>query len=234
MRRWPIAAAVAGLALALVATALAYTFTQGGFVKLTAVNEGASSGISADLSSSTKPAGKAPWAAKTVKITFPAHTKFGLGHVKACALSDKQIEAGKTCPRASKIGGGTAEAVPVQNNGSTLGNVNGKVVAYVRSATQMVLVVKSTVGTKTYVIVIPEKTSKNVLSITVPKLTVNLGGMTLNVVLRRLQLSVPAKGSGSASLVRAGECVKNKFVVKTHFVYTNGRTKDLTTRSTCF
>jgi hypothetical protein len=177
------------------------------------------------LQSSTKPPSAAPWAAKKLTVTFPTGTKFALGSVKACTLSDSAIKSGKTCPAASKIGSGSASAEAVQNNTGML-SVNGTVSAYVAGAGKMILVVKSTVGKTTQTVVIHETTSGNVLQISVPALKV----MGYNVVLTKLQLTVPSKGTGRSSLIKAGRCTNNQWTVKTHFVYTNGQTKNVTTR----
>jgi hypothetical protein len=230
MRRWPIAAAVAGLALALAGTALAYTFTQHGSVTLTnAFQAGQSAGISASLYSTTSPSVKPPWSAQKVTITLPPGTTFSLARFKACTLTDGQIESGKACPSASKIGSGSADAFGIIN-GKTVGPFPGAVSAYVRSPTRMILIVKATLGSATKTVVINETTSRNVLSITVPQLKVPFGGMKVPVVLSKLTLTVPKKGTGSSALIKAGRCTNSQWLVKTHFVYTNGKTWDLTSR----
>jgi hypothetical protein len=227
MRRWPITAAVAGLALALAGVALA-AFYQKGSVTLTAFKAGASSGLSANLYSGD-PSGGAPWASKTVRITFPTGTKFGLSHFTACTVSDSQIQAGSPCPAASQIGTGSAAATTIIN-GRPAGSFNGTVAAFVRSASRMIEVVKTKVGSATSVVVINTTTQGNVLSIAVPPLRFG----SYPIVMTSLRLSVKAKkGTKSVPLVKAGQCTKNQFVVKTHFVYTNGRTKDLKSSSFC-
>src|SRR5690348_7736530 len=101
MRKLTIAAAT--VALTLVAAGAALAFTQSSNIFLTATKAGQSTGIKADLHSVSDP-GTAPKAAKQIRIQFPAGTKFSLGRVKACTLSDKQLQAGKSCPAASGIG----------------------------------------------------------------------------------------------------------------------------------
>jgi hypothetical protein len=231
MRRWPITAAIAGLALALAGVALA-SFTQHSMITLSASKAGQSSGIKALLYSTTNPAGQAPWAAKSLTVTFPSGTKFSLGSVKACTLSASQLSSGKSCPSASKIGSGSASAVPI-SNGKATGVVSGSANAYVAGSNKMVLVVKSTVGSLTKIVVIPETTSGDTLSIRVPGLKVTLGGSTFNVVLTKLQLTVPKHGTGRGALITAGKCTNDQFVVRTHFVYTNGKTKDIKSSSFC-
>jgi hypothetical protein len=224
MRRWSIAAALAGLALALAGTALAYTFIQRGSVTLTAFKAGKSTGLKASLNSQTNPPGKTPWSTKTVRITFPEGTKFGLGRFKACTLTDSQIKSGRTCPSDTRIGTGKTTASPIIN-GRPNGVVQGTVTAYIRTGGKMVQVVKS--GGQT--LVIHTTVSRNVLSISVPQ----IHALGYPVVLTSFTLNVPARGKGSSSLIRAGKCVKNSFVVKTHFVYTNGKTKDLKSQTFC-
>lgn len=226
MRRWPMAAAVAGLAFALAGVALA-AFYQKGSITLTAFKEGASTGIKASLYSGD-PSGAAPWASKTVRITFPPHTKFGLSHVPGCTLSDKQIQSGQSCPAASRIGTGSDTATTIIN-GRPAGSFNGTVTAYVRSGGKMIEVAKTKVGTTTATVVISSIAVGNVLSIAVPQLKFG----AYPIVLTSLKLDVPQKGSGSTALIKAGDCVKNQFVVKTHFTYTNGKTKDLRSSSFC-
>jgi hypothetical protein len=222
-----MAAAVAGLALALAGVALA-SFTQHSTITLTATGGEQPTGIYALLYSTTKPAGQAPWAAKKLTVTFPSGTKFALGSVKACTLSDSQISSGKSCPSGSKVGSGSANAVPI-SNGKAEGTVNGTVAAYAAGPSKMILVVTSKVGSLTKIVVIHETTSANTLSITVPALKVTVAGTMFDVVLTKLQLTVPKHGG----LIKAGKCTSNQFVVRAHFTYTNGKTVDIKSSSFC-
>ena len=95
MRKWITIAAVAALSLVFAGVALA-DFTQAANVALTATHAGKSTGIKADIYSTTSP-GEAPKAAKLLVITFPAGTKFALSRVKPCKLSDGQLTNGKSC-----------------------------------------------------------------------------------------------------------------------------------------
>jgi hypothetical protein len=227
MRRWPIAAAVAGLALALAGVAFA-AFYQNGSITLTAFKEGVSTGIKANLYSGDR-SGKAPWVTKTVTVTFPKGTKFNLGQFKACTLSDSQIEHGSSCPSASKVGTGSATAT-TDINGKAAGSFTGTVSAYVRGVGKMIEVVKTKLGSTTSIVVINTTTKGNVLAISVPPLKFG----AYPIVLTSLTLNVkPKLGTGHVPLIKAGECVKNQWVVKTHFVYTNGKTKDLKSSSFC-
>ena len=55
--------------------------------------------------------------------------------------------------------------------------------------------------------------------------------MGYDVVLTKLQLTVPSRGTGSRSLIKAGQCTGYQWVVKTHVVYRNGQTRTVTYRS---
>lgn len=228
MRRWSIAAALAGLALMLAAAALA-SFYQKGYVKLEATHSGQSAGISSNLYSGD-PSGKTPWSAKSVKVTFPSGTEFGLSHFKACTVSKSQLESGKSCPSDTKIGTGSATAT-LDVNGKATGSFNGTVVSYVGGATKMILVVKTRVSTtSTKTVVIYATGSGNVLSISVPQLKQG----SYPVVLTSLMLTVnPKLGTNKTPLIKAGQCKRNEFDVETHFVYRNGKTKDLSYNSLC-
>ncbi len=227
MRRWPIAAAIAGLALALAGVALATTqFSQTSNITLTGHKAGASTGIKADVESKDPGApGAKPKAAKSLVVTFPKGTKFNFGKVHPCTLSDKVLTTpgGATCPASSKIGTGSAVA-----NASPLpfGSVSAKVTSYVHSSTDVILWVTSKIAAP---IVIHEKVSGSKLTIPVP--TQKVG--TVSIVLTKLTLNVPANGSGSSSLITAGKCTAGKFVVKSHFVYVDGSTFDTTSASKC-
>ncbi len=231
MRRWPIAAAVAGLALALAGVALA-TFQQHSAITLTATGAQQSTGINALVYSTTNPPGQAPWTAKQLKVTFPAATKFNLGSVNACRLSDSQLSAGQSCPSSSRIGSGSASAVPV-SHGKATGTVTGTVGVYVSGANKLILVVKSKAGSVTKTVVIHGTAVSNTLSMTVPPVKVTIAGSTFDVVLTKLQLTVSKHGTGKSALITAGKCTKNQFPVKAHFVYTNGKTKDVNSSSFC-
>ena len=97
MRKLVAIAAAAALSLVFAGVALA-DFTQTSNIVLTATHAGKSTGIKADIHSTTSP-GEAPKAAKLLVVAFPAGTKFALSNVKPCKPSDGQLTAGKSCPR---------------------------------------------------------------------------------------------------------------------------------------
>ena len=97
MRKLIAIAAAAVLSLVLAGVALA-DFTQASNIVLTAAHAGKSTGIKADIHSTTSP-GEAPKAAKLLVITFPAGTEVRPLPVKPCKLSDGQLTAGKSCTR---------------------------------------------------------------------------------------------------------------------------------------
>jgi hypothetical protein len=206
---------LAGVALA--------DFSQSSNIVLTASHAGKSTGIKADIHSTTSP-GEAPKAAKLLVLTFPAGTKFGLSNVKPCKLSNSQLTAGKACPSASRIGTGSATASAYPLPQPILAGVK----AYAAGATKMVLVVKAT-SPIPQTLVIRETTSGAKLTIPVPTPTV----AGFQVVLVSLKLNVPARGSGKTALITAGKCTAHSFIVKSHFVYTDGSTADLQSSSPC-
>ena len=108
-------------------------------IVLTAAHAGKSTGIKADIRSTTSP-GEAPKAAKLLVITFPAGTKFALSTVKPCKLSDGQLTAGKSCTAKSLIGTGSATASAFPLPQPILAGVK----AYAAGPNKMVIVVKAT------------------------------------------------------------------------------------------
>lgn len=222
MRKWITIAAVAALSLVFAGVALA-DFTQAANVALTATHAGKSTGIKADIYSTTSP-GEAPKAAKLLVITFPAGTKFGLSRVKPCKLSDGQLTNGKACPSKSQIGTGsaTASAYPLPQP------ILASVKAYAAGPTKMVLVVKAT-SPIPQTLIIRETTSGPKLTTPVPTPTV----AGFQVVLVSLKLNVPARGSGKTALITAGKCTAHSFTVKSRFVYTDGSQMDLQSSSPC-
>ncbi|HTP22734.1 MAG TPA: hypothetical protein VMJ65_24225 [Solirubrobacteraceae bacterium] len=222
MRKWITIGATAVLSLVLAGVALA-DFTQSSNIALTTTHAGKSTGIKADIHSTTSP-GEAPKAAKLLVLTFPARTKFNLGSVKACKLSDGQLTAGKSCPSASRIGTGSATASAFPLPQPILAGVK----SYAAGSHKMTLVVKAT-SPFPQTLVIHAIASGAKLTIPVPTPTV----AGFQVVLVSLKLNVPARGSGKTELITAGRCRAHSFTVKSHFVYTDGSTADLTSSSPC-
>jgi hypothetical protein len=222
MRKWITIAVTAVVSLVLAGVALA-DFSQTSNVYMTATHAGKSTGIKADIHSTTSP-GEAPKAAKLVVITFPAGTKFGLSHVKPCTLSDGQLTAGRSCPSTSRIGAGSATASAFPLPQPILAGVK----AYAAGSNKMVLVVKAT-SPIPQTLVIRATASGAKLKIPVPSPTV----AGFKVVLVSLKLNVPARGSGNTALITAGKCTAKSFIVKSHFVYTDGSQTDLQSASPC-
>jgi hypothetical protein len=222
MRKLIAITAAAVLSLVLAGVALA-DFSQSSNIVLTAAHAGKSTGIKADIHSTTSP-GEAPKAAKLLVITFPAGTKFALSNAKPCKLSDSQLTAGKSCPSASRIGTGsaTASAFPLPQP------ILAGATAYAAGSHRIVMVVKAT-SPIPQTLVIRATTSGPKLTIPVPSPTV----AGFQVVLVSLKLNVPARGSGKTALVTAGKCSAHSFVVKSHFVYTDGTQVDLQSSSPC-
>ncbi len=222
MRKLTVTAAVVVASLAFASVAIA-AFTQVSNVKLTTTKAGHSTGIVADIHS-TSDTPQELKAAKLLVLKFPAGTKFQLGLVKACKLSDQQLMSGKSCPAASKVGSGTAQAKAYPLPQPIIAGVK----AFAAGPRGMVLVVKATQPIP-QTLVIHETASGSKLTIPVPTPTV----AGVKVVLTSLQLSVPARVSGGHALITAGRCTANHFVVGSHFVYDDGSTMDLQSSSPC-
>ncbi len=222
MRKLIVTAAVAVASLAFAGVAVA-AFTQVSNIKFTTTKAGHSTGIVADVHS-TSGSPQELKAAKQLAVTFPAGTKFQLGLVKACKLSDGQLMSGKSCPVASKVGSGsaTASAYPLPQT------ITAGVKAFAAGPNKMVLVAKATQPIpQTLVIRATVKGSK----LTIPVPTPTVAG--IKVVLTSLKLNVPARGSGRKAMITAGRCTAHNFVVKSHFSYDDGTTTDLQSTSRC-
>jgi hypothetical protein len=224
MRKSLMAAIVAVLSLALAGVAIAATFVQHSTITLTAKKSGQPTGFNANIFS-TFPGGTEPKAAKKLVVTFPSGTKFNLGKISPCKLSDAQIRSGKACPSGSQVGTGSATALvwPLALK------VSGSVKAYVSSSKSMVVVVTVT-SPKKQIIVIHENVSGAQLTIPVPKVPPPLPGAS--VILTGLKLNVPAKKSGKP-VATAGKCTGGQFTVKTAFTYTDGSHILLSSSSAC-
>ncbi len=225
MRKSVLATTVAVLSLVLAGVALA-AFTQHSNITFTATKAGQSTGIKADVFSTVGPGEptSAYKPAKQLVVTFPAGTKFNLGQIKPCTVSDRSLASGASCPASSQIGTGSAEVVapPLPQKFSA------GVKAYASGRSSMVILATATKPVKTTV-VIHETIKGNKLIIPVP--TSKVAGF--NVVLVKLSLNVPARGSGKAAMIRAGKCTAGQFVIKTHAVYKDGSTADVVSTSAC-
>jgi hypothetical protein len=227
MRKWIVSAVVGVLALALAGVALA-AFTQYSTISFTTTHPGKSTGIKANVYGKIGSGQQtnAYRAAKLVTITFPAGTKFNPGSVKACTLSDRQLQSGKACPASSKIGTGSATVVapPLPTT------IKANVVSYASGKSSMLIVATAVVpGLSKQTVVIHETYKGTTLKIPVPASKVS----GFNVVLTGLKLNVPARGSGTKALLTAGKCTGGKFVFKSHFVYRTGPPANVTSTSNC-
>jgi hypothetical protein len=222
MRKFTITGVVAVASLTFATVALA-SFTQVSNIKLTTTKASHSTGITADIHSTSDP-GQAPKAAKLVVLSFPSATRFQLGVAKACTLSDGQLMSGKACSAKSQIGSGsaTASAYPLPQP------ITAGVKAFAGGPHKMILVIKATQPVAQTLVVRATATGSK-LTIPVPAPTV----AGLKVVLVSLQLNVPKRGSGRTALVTAGRCTAHSFVVKSHFAYDDGSTTDLQSTSPC-
>jgi hypothetical protein len=196
-------------------------FTQVSNVFLTATKSGASSGISANMHSDLQP----PQQVKQVLLTFPRDTKFRLGTVPACTLTNKQIKSGKKCPSKSLIGTGSAVANVIGND------LPASVKAYAAGAKTMVLEVHASAppAPQPFTAAIRPTVSGRQLTIPVPKLS--FGGFP--IYLKQLKLSVPKRGTGRHALITAGECINHKFTVKSAFTYYTGSPVTTSSSSGC-
>lgn len=222
MRKLTITAAVAVASLVFAAVAIA-AFNQVSNVKFTTTKAGHSTGIAADIHS-TSDTPQELKAAKLVVLQFPAGTKFRFGLVKACKLSDQQLAAGKACPGNSKVGSGsaTASAYPLPQT------ITAGVKAFASGPHSMVLVVKATQPIPQTLVI---RASANGSKLTIPVPTPSVAGV--NVVLTALHLSVPARGSARSALITAGRCTAKSFTVTSHFSYSDGTTLDVPSSSPC-
>lgn len=223
---------VLGLVSAMVATsglALASSqFKQTAVVTLTATKPGASSGIRAAISSSDPGAPLAqPQGLKTLTLTFPAKTRFNFKSkaLKRCLASDTEIKAtsGSACPSKSRLGSGSALA----NGAPVLPQIPESVTAFAANNEVLLLLAPTAPGGTT--LVLHGKVSGNRMTTEVPVLKQG----PVNIVLTELKLAVKAIGKGPTAFIRAGKCVKKRFVVTSSFLYQTGEKLTLTSSSKC-
>jgi hypothetical protein len=228
MRKKAVAALVGILALALAGVALASGFTQHSNITFTTTKARTPTGIKANVFS-TIPPGEPTGQYKPAKlliVTFPSGTKFNLTTIKPCTLSDKALASGTACPASTKVGTGTAQVVapPLSQK------FNATAVAYVTAPKVMTIVATARVtGLPAQRVVIHESIVGAKLKIPVPATKVG----PYPVVLVKLTLNVPKRGS----MIKAGTCTTTSagkvFVIKSHFVYKDGSTTDLVSTSAC-
>jgi hypothetical protein len=223
-------------ALCLVAALLATTgialassqFKQTANVTLTATKPNASSGLRAIVFSSDPGAPFAqPQGLKVLKVTFPAKTRFNFRSkaIAQCKASEAEIKAtsGAACPTKSKLGAGSA----VANGAPVLPTIPEAVTAFAGANEVILFLAPKAPGG--VALVLHVKVSGNRLSVEVPVLKQG----PVNIVLTELRLSIRTIGKGKTAFIRAGKCVKKRFVVRSGFLYQTGDTLTLTSSSKC-
>jgi hypothetical protein len=221
-----------GLAILMLATtglALASAqFKQTAKVTLTATKANASSGVKAVIFSEDPGAPFAqPQGLKVLKVTFPAKTKFNFKSkaLKQCKASEAEIKAttGTACPAKSRLGSGGANA----NGAPVLPSIPESVTAFAGNDEVILFLAPKAPGG--VALVLHAKVSANRLTVEVPVLKQG----PVNIVLTELTLSIKAIGKGPTTFIKAGKCVKKKFVVTSSFLYQTGEKLTLTSSSKC-
>ena len=236
MRKWIISGTVAVLALTLAAVALA-GFTQTSVIKFTTHKSGHSTGVSANLVTADDTVSQ-PKATKKLVIEFPAGTRFNLSALKRCTTSDRKLrdQFGPGCPRGSHIATGEAELNQWQMVAT---GIPSTVRAYAGKG-NIILVVRPTItALKSQIVVLHARLSGSTITVAVPRIMWGADKKSkppfpgVKVVLVSFKLTIPARGSGSHALVRAGRCAAHKFVVHSRFYYDDGTKFATKTSSPC-
>jgi hypothetical protein len=221
-----------GLAVTMLATtglALASAqFKQTANVTLTATKPSASSGVKAVIFSSDPGAPFAqPQGLKVLRVTFPAKTKFNFKSkaLKQCKASEAEIKAttGAACPPKSKLGSGSANA----NGAPVLPAIPESVTAFAGNNEVILFLAPRAPGG--VALVLHAKVSANRMTVEVPVLKQG----PVNIVLTELKLSIKTVGKGKTTFIKAGRCVRKKFVVTSSFLYQTGEKLTLTSSSKC-
>lgn len=237
MRRRVLRAAIAATGAAALCSAgvAVAAFSQTAHVALTTHRAGHTTGILAALRSSDPTApGAKPKALAKLEITFPAHTRFNLATamVTPCRLTDRQLTTpfGPTCPRKSKVGGGSA----LVNASPLVQDVKATVTAYVHSARQVLLVVRPSLpGASPVIIHVTASGSRLTIPVPLVVLGKARGFPGITAVLVSLTVRLPALGSGADALIRAGDCSRRRFVVRSRFLYRDHSRLDIASTSPC-
>ncbi len=223
------AAVLAAAMLAMAGMALASPqFKQSAKVTLTATKPNVSSGVKATIASSDPGAPNAqPKGLKVLTLTFPVNTRFNFKSkaLKQCKATDTEIQAtgGAVCPSKSKLGTGTALA----NGAPVIPKIPESVAAF--AGNNQVLLMLSPQGGAGSRLVLHGKVSANRMTTEVPVQTLG----PVNIVITELRLSIKTIGKGSTAFIRAGKCVKKKFVVKSSFLYQTGAKLTISSSSSC-
>ncbi|HEY7890598.1 MAG TPA: hypothetical protein VIC05_00150 [Solirubrobacteraceae bacterium] len=219
--------AIAMLAMTGIALASAQ-FKQTAKVTLTATKPNQSSGVKAVILSEDPGAPFAqPQGLKVLKLTFPVKTKFNF-HSKAlaqCKASEPEIKAtkGAACPVKSKLGTGSANA----NGAPVLPAIPEAVAAFAGNNEVILYLEHKALGGVD--LILHAKVSSNKLTVEVPELKQG----PVNIVLTELKLTIKAIGKGTNTFIKAGKCIKKRFVVTSSFLYQTGANSTLTSSSRC-
>lgn len=222
------AIALAAAMLATTGIALASSqFKQTAKVTLTATKPNASTGIKAVIFS-TDPGAQfeKPQGLKVLTLTFPAKTRFNFKSkaITQCKATDTELigSGGAACPSKSRLGAGSATA----NAAPVIPKIPESVTAYAGKGQVLLVLVPKGPGATS---VLHGKVSGNKMTTELPALAIP----PVSIVVTELRLSVKAIGKGSSSFIRAGNCVKHKFVVKSSFLYDTGAKLTLKSSSKC-
>lgn len=190
-------------------------FSQRAATRLTTSQAGSSTGLSIayTLSDPTTLGGK-PRILRGVELSLPAGTRFGLGAIRHCTLTDTQLTTafGPRCPRASRVGGGTAIANIAPMTPFTVGE---SVAAYVRDDHTIILMVTPRLPGAS-AIVMPITVSGSRLTLAVPRV---VWQKIIHVAQVSLHLRLTAASAAPGALITAGRCTGGRFVIDQRFVY---------------
>jgi hypothetical protein len=206
-----------------------------------------STGTSTSLKASEPeaPAGKPSKAARKVTIKFPAGSKFDTGVPNVCRADDDEIIAtkGAACPRGSKVGAGSAEAIT--GFGAGVDPVQEAIIAY-NNTNELILYLtpKGTIG-QTFVLRPKLKASRTgpTLTTTVPPLclpggtppTCSNGEAVLTKFdLKTVGIVKTISGKRRNYVTTPTKCPRSKkWTTKITFNYSDGSTQSFNSRSTC-
>jgi hypothetical protein len=246
VRRLSILALAAVLTVGVTATALG-AFTQTASVKFTKTTTATSTGTTTALAASEPeaPAGKPSKAARKVVIKFPAGTVFNTAVPSVCRSNDDEIIAtkGASCPRGSKVGAGSAEAIT--GFGAGVDPIQETIIAF-NNKNELILYLtpKGTIG-QTFVLRAKLKASSTgpLLTTVVPPLCLPGGSppdcKNGEAVLTKFNLKTVGitKGSGAKKknyVTTPPKCPKSKlWTTKISFTYNDGSKKDIKATQKC-
>lgn len=246
MRRLSILALTAVLAAGVTATAFG-AFSQTASVKFLKATVKTSTGTVTALKASEPdaPAGKPSKAARKVVIKFPAGSKFDTAVPSVCRASDADIIStkGAACPRGSKVGAGSAEAIT--GFGAGVDPVQESIIAY-NNKNELILYLtpKGTIG-QTFILRPKLKASRTgpTLTTTVPPLclpggtppTCSNGEAVLTKFdLKTVGVTKTISGTRRNYVTTPPKCPRSKkWTTKITFTYSDASTQSFNSTSTC-